>query len=94
MKRQRILNIIRVTRFIKDNPDVHLREIARSLNMNTSVIHRTLQDIGDFITSRSVNEEIGVGLPNMPVFLRLKDGVTPEGILKFLNVKEKLEQEK
>jgi hypothetical protein len=93
MKRERILNILRVARFIKDNPNTYLREIARRLNMNASVVHRTLKDIGDFIVPRSINEEIGANLPNMPIFIRLKEGVTPEGILKFLNLKEKLNRE-
>lgn len=94
MRKSRLISIIKVAKFIESNPNTHLREISRQLIMNPAIVHRALGDIEEFLVTRSFNEEIGSGIPNMPVLVRLKENVTTEGILKFLKVKNMLEEVK
>ena len=90
MRKKNIVNIVKVAKFIETNPNTYLREIARQLNMNPAIVHRTLKDINDFLVTRSFNDEIEARLPNIPVLLKLKENVNTEGILKFLKIKDML----
>jgi len=71
-------------KFIEENPDTYLREISRELNLSPSTVNLILKQVYDFIEKKSV------GLPNIPILIRLKEGKTPEGIIKFLKIKEKI----
>lgn len=96
MRKEKLLNILAVARFVQNNPDTYLREIAKETKLSPSQVYRALQDMGDFIVTRSVNEElqsaIDVPLPKLRTFIRLRQGVTVEGIIRFLGVKEKLQR--
>ena len=81
---------IRIIKYIEDNPNTHLRDIARNLNINPATVHRVLKALSDFIEVTSINEQFNINLPNLPVFIRLKEGVTAEGIVKYLKIREKL----
>jgi len=58
--------------------------------MNPATVHRTLKDLENFIVTRAINQEVGGNLPNLPIMIRLKEGVTAEGIIRFLKIKEKI----
>ena len=83
---------IKIIKYIEDNPNTHLRDIARNLNINPATVHRVLKALSDFIEVTSINEQFNINLPNLPVFIRLKEGVTAEGIVKYLKIREKLEK--
>ncbi|HLC59499.1 MAG TPA: hypothetical protein VJH34_03165 [archaeon] len=88
-----IENVARVAKFIELNPDTHLREIARELKLHPYVVERCLKDMSEFIVYRSVNEQLGgEGLPNLPIYIKLKEGVTAEGIVRFLMVRNKIKE--
>lgn len=90
MRRNRLANIYRVAKFLEKNPDTYIREIARSLDMSPGTVHRVIKSIEEFVITRSVTEELRTSLPNLPIMIRLKPGVTAEGILRFLKFKERL----
>ena len=92
MRKDKAANIVRIVRFIEQNPGTHVREIARSLSLNPATVHRTLKEMQEFLTFRSLNHEIDRPLPNMPTLIKLKDGITTEGVLRYLKVKEKLKR--
>lgn len=81
---------IRIIKYIEENPNTHLRDIARNLNINPATVHRVLKTLSDFIEVTSINEQFNISLPNLPLFIRLKEGVTAEGIARYLKVREKL----
>ena len=90
MRKDRLRNIVRVVRFIQENPNTYLREIARELNLNPATVHRILKEIEEFLETEAVDGKVNLELPNLPVLLRLKKNVTVEGIIKYLKVKERL----
>lgn len=92
MRKDKMVNTIKIIKFIEQNPGTHIREIARSLSLNPATVHRILKEMQEFLTFRSLNYEVDRPLPNMPTLIRLKDGVTAEGILRYLRVKEKLKE--
>ncbi len=92
MKRKSIIEkAMKVLKYIEENPNTYLRDISRSLGINPATVHRILKELTPFLEFTSVNDQLkGVELPNLPTFIRLKEGYTVEGILKYLKVKEKL----
>ncbi len=89
MRRDKVSNILRVVKFLEENPDTYLREISRNLNLNPATVHRCLKEISEFIVAKPLADTMD-GLPNLPVLIRLKEGVTAEGIARFLKFKKKL----
>jgi DNA-binding Lrp family transcriptional regulator len=93
MRKDKITNIARIVKFLEQNPNTYLREISRNLNLSPSTVHACLKEISDFLIVKSVVDGIGnIDLPNLPLMIRLKEGVTAEGIIKFLRTKEKIEE--
>ncbi len=84
------LNIAKVAKFIEVNPDTHLREIARNLKLHPYVTQKCIREINEFIVTRSFNEEAAKTLPNLPIMIRLKEGITAEGIARYLRTRDKL----
>jgi DNA-binding MarR family transcriptional regulator len=82
--------ILRIVKFLEENPNTHLREIARTLNLNPAIVHRCLKEINDFIVTEPLIKSSIESFPNLPIMIRLKDGVTADGILRFLLVKERV----
>ena len=86
-----IPTIIKVVKLLEDNPQgLWLREIARQLKMRPDTIKRALESIGDFVERRSVNDEMPMNLPNLPVYWMLKHGYNTVGILRFLKTAKRL----
>jgi len=92
MRKEKVVNILRVAKYLQENPDSYLRDISRNLNLSTSVVHRSLKELENFIITRSVNTELETKLPNLPVFIRLKDSITFEGIVNYFAKKKKLDE--
>ena len=91
MRKDRLVNLIRVIKYLTDNPEGSwVRQISRDLDMHPETVRRALSAISMFIEEKSVNEQLPMGLANLPTIIRLKSGVTIRGILRFLSVKEKL----
>jgi DNA-binding MarR family transcriptional regulator len=84
--------ILRIVKFLEENPNSYLREIARALNLNPAIVHRCLKEINDFIITEPVIRSSVDSFPNLPVMIRLKEGVTTDGILRFLQIREKIER--
>ncbi|MDI6807188.1 MAG: winged helix-turn-helix domain-containing protein [Candidatus Aenigmarchaeota archaeon] len=84
--------ILKIVKFLEENPNTYLREISRSLNISSSTVHRCLKEISEFLITKSVADGVGsLELPNLPIMIRLKQGVNAEGIIRFLRMKEKIE---
>lgn len=92
MKRRSIIEkALKVLKYIEENPNTYLRDISRALEINPATVHRILKELSPFLEFTSVNERLkGIELPNLPTFIRIKEGYTVEGILRYLKVKEKL----
>lgn len=90
MRKDRVKNVIRIVKFIQENPNTHLREISRELGLNPATVHRILKEIEEFLVMEAVDSKVEMELPNLPVLIRLKEGVTPEGIIRFLKIKDKI----
>ncbi len=91
IRRDSIEKLVRIVKFIEENPNTYLRDISRNLGINPATVHRVLKLINDFIEVTSINDKIEANLPNLPLFIRLKEGVTTEGIVKFVATRQKLE---
>lgn len=85
-----VRNIAKIARFIGANPETHLMEISRNLKLHPYTVQRCLKKIGEFLVLRSVNQQLGEGLPNLPTYIRLKEGITPDGIIRYLKVRNKI----
>jgi DNA-binding MarR family transcriptional regulator len=84
--------ILRIVKFLEENPNSYLREIARTLNLNPAIVHRCLKEINDFIITEPVIKSSIDSLPNLPIMIRLKEGVTVDGILRFLQIRERIDR--
>ncbi|MEM5801983.1 MAG: winged helix-turn-helix domain-containing protein [Candidatus Aenigmatarchaeota archaeon] len=87
-----MIKILKVAKYLEENPNSYLSDIARNLNLSTGAVHRALKELQEFIITRSISQELGMNLPNLPVLIRLKEGVTFEGLVKYFAKKKKLEE--
>ncbi len=87
-----IEEILAIVKFIKNNPGCYLREIARNLNLSPAVVRKRLKEISEFLKFVPLKRKLDadVNLPNLPVFIYLKDGITLSGIKRYLEIKKKL----
>ena len=90
-----IATTIKVVQLLENNPQgLWLREIARQLKMQPATVKSALDSIGDFVERRSVNTEMPMNLPNLPVYWKLKTGFNAVGILRYLKTTRKLHETK
>lgn len=82
--------LLTILKFIEQNPGTCLREIARALRLNPAVVHRSLREVQNFLVFQPISQQLDLTSANLPVMIRLKEGVTPEGIMRYLRVREKL----
>jgi len=81
--------IFLIAKFIELHPDTYLQEIARNLKMHPYTVHRCLKEIHEFLMTKSYSEQLGMNF-NLPILIRLKEGITAEGIVRYLKVKDKI----
>jgi hypothetical protein len=84
LRKNNLANTYKVLKYIEENPDTYLRDISRNLNLSPSIVYRILKKTSIFLETKSV------GITHMPILIKLKQGATAEGIIKFLKIKEKL----
>ncbi len=89
MNKNRLVNLFRVARFIAKNPGTWLREIVRELDMTPGTVARCLKDLDPYIERRYAVPN-GANLPNLPVSLTLKPGVSEAVIVRGLKLKRDL----
>ncbi len=87
-----LIKVFKVVKYLEENPNSYLREIARDLGLSSGSVHRVLRKINDFIEIKSIDQDFGVSLPRIPIFIKLKDGVTAEGLANYFLKKKKLEE--
>jgi hypothetical protein len=92
MRKDKLINIIKIAKYLEENPNSYLREIARNLNISPGSVHRALKEMEDFIETSSINQQFSTNLPNLPVFIRLKEGITADGLARYFARKEKLKK--
>lgn len=81
--------LLRILKFIEENPNTHIRGIAEVLKSHPETVRRMLKRVSEFIEFQSFSDKTG-NLPNLPVLIKLKEGVTAEGISRYLRVRDKL----
>ncbi|OYT42536.1 MAG: hypothetical protein B6U78_01050 [Candidatus Aenigmarchaeota archaeon ex4484_224] len=91
LKKPTIAKMIKIVKYIEENPNTYVRDIARNLGMNPATVHRILKHLNEFLEFVSLSNRVDANLPNLPVFIRLKEGVTADGIIKFIIAKNELE---
>jgi len=82
--------LIKVLKFIEENPRTYLREISRELKISPSTVYSCLKEISEFLELSSPLGKEDIELPNLPISIKLKDGYTAEGILRYLKFKKML----
>lgn len=91
MQKRRLANILKVARFISENPDTWLREISRGLSMSPGRVSSHLKDLGPFLERKDL-VPAGTSLPNLPVLLNLKPGVDEKVIIRGLKLRKALRE--
>ena len=79
--------LFRVVKFIEENPGTYLREISRELKISPSTVYSCLKELGDFLEISSPIGKEDIELPNLPISIKLKQGYTAEGIMRYLKFK-------
>jgi hypothetical protein len=82
--------LYKVVKFIENNPDTYVREIARSLNIHMEIVRRCLKTLSEFIETREFADP-QLNLPQLPILIRLKEGYTAEKVIKAINIIKKIE---
>jgi DNA-binding Lrp family transcriptional regulator len=93
MKYERISKeeaLIRILKFIEENPGTYLREISRELKISPSLVYSCLKEVSEFLELSSPIGKEDIELPNLPISIKLKQGYRAEGIIRYLRFKKML----
>jgi hypothetical protein len=93
MKYERISKeeaLIRILKFIEENPGTYLREISRELKISPSLVYSCLKEVNEFLELSSPIGKEDIELPNLPISIKLKQGYRAEGIIRYLRFKKML----
>jgi len=82
--------LFKVLKFIEENPGTYLREISRELKISPSIVYSCLKEVSEFLELSSPIGKEDVELPNLPISIKLKQGYTAEGIMRYLRFKRML----
>ena len=82
--------LLKVLKFIEENPGTYLREISRELKISPSIVYSCLKEVSEFLELSSPIGKEDVELPNLPISIKLKQGYTAEGITRYLKFKRML----
>lgn len=86
MRKDKLKNVIKVLECLKESNDwIWLRECSRRTGLHHSTISRILREIDAFV-EQSYLDPFNLRL------IRLKKGVNIDGVLKILEVKEKIKE--
>ena len=76
--------LMKVLKFIEENPGTYLREISRELKISPSMVFSCLKEVSEFLEVSSPIGKEDIELPNLPISIKLKQGYTAEGIVRYL----------
>ena len=79
--------LFKVLKFIANNPGTYLREISRELKISPSLVYSCLKEVSEFLELSSPIGKDDVELPNLPISIKIREGFTAEGILRYLKFK-------
>jgi len=82
--------LIKVLKFIEENPGTYLREISRELKISPSAVYSCLKEVSEFLDLSSTIGKEDIELPNLPISIKLKQGYTAEGIIRYLRFRRML----
>jgi DNA-binding Lrp family transcriptional regulator len=82
--------LFKVLKFIEENPGTYLREISRELKISPSLVYSCLKEVNEFLELSSPIGKEDIELPNLPISLKLKQGYTAEGIIRYLRFRRML----
>jgi len=82
--------ILKILKFVEENPGTYLREISRELKISPSLVYSCLKEVNEFLDLSSPIGKEDIELPNLPISIKLKQGYTAEGIIRYLRFKKML----
>jgi DNA-binding Lrp family transcriptional regulator len=82
--------LLKILKFIEENPGTYLREISRELKISPSLVYSCLKEVNEFLELSSPIGKEDIELPNLPISIKLKQGYTAEGIIRYLRFKKML----
>jgi hypothetical protein len=82
--------LLRILKFIEENPGTYLREISRELKISPSLVYSCLKEVNEFLELSSPIGKEDIELPNLPISIKLKQGYTAEGIIRYLRFRRML----
>jgi predicted transcriptional regulator with HTH domain len=80
--------LLKILKFIEENPETYLREISRELKISPSLVYSCLKEVNEFLELSSPIGKEDIELPNLPISIKLKQGYTAEGIIRYLRFKK------
>jgi len=80
--------LFKVLKFIEENPGTYLREISRELKISPSTVYSCLKEVSEFLELFSPIGKEDIELPNLPISIKLKQGYTAEGIIRYLRFRK------
>jgi hypothetical protein len=82
--------LLKILKFIEENPGTYLREISRELKISPSLVYSCLKEVNEFLELSSPIGKEDIELPNLPISIKLKQGYTAEGIIRYLRFRRML----
>jgi len=82
--------LLKILKFIEENPGTYLREISRELKISPSLVYSCLKEVNEFLELSSPIGKEDIELPNLPISIKLKQGYTAEGIIRYLRFRKML----
>jgi len=82
--------LFKILKFIEENPGTYLREISRELKISPSTVYSCLKEVNEFLELSSPIGKEDIELPNLPISIKIKQGFTAEGIMRYLRFRRML----
>ena len=82
--------LLKILKFVEENPGTYLREISRELKISPSLVYSCLKEVNEFLELSSPIGKEDIELPNLPISIKIKQGYTAEGIIRYLRFRRLL----
>ncbi|MEM5802806.1 MAG: hypothetical protein QXO57_02510 [Candidatus Aenigmatarchaeota archaeon] len=91
-RKDEIINWIKVAKFIQTYPNTYLTEICRELELDKKTVIKALKKLEKFLIKTKVKDLVPVPVPNLPIYLRFKEGFNLQQLEQELARQKKVEK--
>ena len=92
LRKDEAINIIKVVKFIQQNPDTYLTEIVRQLGLSKKTVIKCLRYLDRFLIKTDLKAQFPTPTPNLPIYLRIKEPFSFDELQRDIGKKLKFQR--